>query len=373
MKLRAEQARALRLRAQCLQAGLPCRTAELADLVDRVGGIQAQDATAAERGVWTRSEGRTAVELERELVERRAIVRIWAMRGTLHLLPRQRLAPVLSLFGLRFIRTSKRRYQQLGLTESVMEQAVEAIDQALAARGPLSRGELADELAARGLPHEGQITIHLIRRAAFLGGVCYGPVHEGETAFARLEDWLGDPVDVVDAEEALRELARWYLGAFGPAGAQDFASWSGLPITQARTGVASLADDLLELEVEGERMWLLAERADWLDGSQQSAGSLRMLPAFDSYLLAYRDRQLSVPGAFADEVHPGGGIIRSTVLIDGRAAGIWSARRRGRRLMVEVQPFRKLTRKQRQELKRQVAGLGRFHDVEATLTIDESG
>lgn len=134
------------MRAQCLQAGTPCRAEDLAGLVERVGGIQAQDAAAAARAVWARSEGRTAVELERELVERRTVVRTWAMRGTLHLLPRQRVAPLISLFGLRFIRTSKSRYKQLGLTEAVMEQAVEAIDQALAARGPLTRGEIADEL-----------------------------------------------------------------------------------------------------------------------------------------------------------------------------------------------------------------------------------
>ncbi len=369
VELDAGQLRQLRLRSQQLLGDRPNQPGQIGGLVDRVGGIQAQDVSAAERGIWARTAGLTAAQLEAQRVNRRSIVRTWAMRGTLHLLPRRMLAPALAAFGLRFIRTAKSRYKQLGLTEPVMQRAVEVIDRSLAELGPLVRSQIADELAAQKLPYEGQVTFHLIRRAAFLGRVCYGPDLEGETAFVRLEDWLGEQPNEPEAEAAQGELADWYLQAFGPAGVEDFAAWSGLPITSARKAFAASGADRLDLTYGGQLLLMPADRAGWLDELSKPAGDLKLLPAFDSYLLAYRDRALSVPEQFARQVHPGGGIIRPTLMIDGVATGIWRARRRGSRLAVELQPFEALSSQQLDLVANLAEDLGRLHDMRAEFRL----
>jgi hypothetical protein len=52
----------------------------------------------------------------------------------------------------------------------------------------------------------------------------------------------------------------------------------------------------------------------------------RLLPAFDELLLGWRDRSPTVPAAHARDVHPGGGILRATIVDDGVAVGTWTQR-----------------------------------------------
>ena len=76
------QARKLRLRAQHLHA----RSESGVDqVVLSLCGVQAQDAQVAVLAVRARAGG-TAADVERARVERRSIVRTWAMRGTIHLM-----------------------------------------------------------------------------------------------------------------------------------------------------------------------------------------------------------------------------------------------------------------------------------------------
>ena len=91
-----------------------------------------------------------------EGIKDKSIVRTWCMRGTLHLLAAHDLQWLLSLHGPEFIRKSKRRYEQLGLSEEICIKAVEAIRNILTSESPLTRAELAEKLSKIGIPTEGQ-------------------------------------------------------------------------------------------------------------------------------------------------------------------------------------------------------------------------
>jgi hypothetical protein len=110
------------------------------------------------------------------------------------------------------------------------------------------------------------------------------------------------------------ELARRYVRAFGPAEPEDFAAWSGLPLRDARAS------------------WSPARRSRT---AEPDPPVVRLLPAFDTYLLGYRSRNFCVPAEHAREVWPGGGIVRPTVIRNGRCIGTW--RRAG--AQVEIHPF----------------------------------
>ncbi len=325
----------------------------------------------AQRGLWARSAGSTADDVERARVEQRSIVRTWAMRGTLHLLSRDSLSPLYSAFGLRFIRTSKSRYRQLGLSEQIMERAVAAIAAMLTKRGAMTRQEIADGLAADRIPHEAQITFHLIRRAAFQGLACYGPERGSDSTFVLLEDWLGEPLQLAASEPSIASIARRYITSFGPAGPEDFAAWSGLPLTEARRGLDSIRNELLEVGFNGQPLLIPADCANWLDQPLVLDQQPMMLPAFDSLLLGYRDRALIVPQRHERKVHPGGGIIRPTVLIGGQAVGVWGARRSRIGLKVAIRLFTKLTGRQRDQVEKLAQDLGRFHDLQAEVVFSD--
>jgi hypothetical protein len=89
----------------------------------------------------------------------------------------------------------------------------------------------------------------------------------------------------------------------------------------------------------------------------------RLLPAFDPYLLGWRDRAFAVPPEHARRVHPGGGILRATATVDGVAVGTWSARRRGGRLAVAVEPFAPLAPADAAALEEEAADVAGFEGL----------
>ncbi len=366
ISLSAEQTLLLHLRAQRLWLPGPS-SASVAQVVRDVGGLQAQDAPAAALAVRVRSTGLTAADFESAQHRQRSIVHTWCMRGTLHVVAAEDFAWLVPLLGPHFILQTRHRYRQLGLDEGTCERGVRAIRDALAAQGPLPREDLARRLTAHGIPAEGQATIHLIRRAALEGIVCIGPDRGAKPAYVLVQDWIDqDRAPAPDA--ALAELAHRYLAAYGPAGPNDLAVWSGLGISQARQAWKLIAGQLVEVEAHGGAAWLLKTQADRLREPPVHPPVVRLLPKFDTYLLGYASRDLIVEPQHARRIHPGGGLLYPTLLVNGHAAGVWSAKRRGKRLEVVVEPFAGLSAEIRHGLEAEVADLSRFLGTEAMLS-----
>ncbi len=287
------------------------------------------------------------------------------MRGTLHLLASDDVGWLLSLIAPRFLPRPRRRLLQLGVEGVAQTEAVALIGKMLEEEGPLTRSEIAERLARRGLPIEGQAAFHLVALAALEGHVCMGPDRGGEPAFVLLGDWLG-PRSTLERDAALAELARRYLCAYGPATPEDMAAWSGLGLTEARKGWHLIAQKLSEVDVAGgQKVWMLRSQ----DVRLTPAGFVRLLPGFDNYLLGYRSRGFAVNPLHAREVHPGGGVLRAVVLVDGRAVATWSSRRSGINLIITVRAFDQLSPRVEEELEAETRDIGRFLGVSARLVL----
>jgi hypothetical protein len=292
------------------------RVVGVAAAVEASAGIQAQDQTAAALSIRVRTRGLTRADVDRALVEERSIVRLWAMRGTIHLVPSEDARWLVELLGPLALAGSHRRLRQLGVSEEAEPRAVEAICRALAEHGPLTRVELMQHVARAGVRTEGQAGAHLPMLAALEGLVCFGPRRGAKPTYALRADWLGTQLRSLPREEALAELARRYQRAFAPTTAEDFASWSGLPLRDARAGWAAAAEPPPA-------------------PAAPHPPDVRLLPAFDTYLLGYRTRDFAVPPAHAKRVWPGGGIVRPAIVANGRVIGTW--RRAGGR--IDIDPF----------------------------------
>ncbi|MFE9661891.1 DNA glycosylase AlkZ-like family protein [Streptomyces sp. NPDC005955] len=315
-----ESVRRLRARAQALAGG--AREASAEAVVRRVFAVQAQDATAADLGIRVRGRDLTAEAVRTAYEEERSIVRNWFLRGTLHTVPSDDAPWVLRLLSPRILAAAGRRYQQLGLGDDLRQRADRLVRRVLAAHGPLTRAELTEHLTTLGVPPDGQAPFHLIRHAALTGVLCHGPQRAGEATYVLFDDWL-PPTGRVrwEGDDALAELARRYLAAHAPATPEDFATWSGLPLTWARRAWRTLAESGVITEY-GART-VLAGRVEELPGPSD-APDVRLLPAYDDYLIGYRTRELSVPAAHRARVWPGGGLIRPTVIADGLAVATWT-------------------------------------------------
>ncbi|MFJ7589169.1 winged helix DNA-binding domain-containing protein [Streptomyces sp. NPDC097617] len=302
--------RLLRARAQAI--GGEVREESVAAVLDRVLAVQAQDLPAAELGLRARARGLTLEAVRRATDTERSAVRGWFMRGTLHLVPAADARWLLDLFGPLYLALAARRLRELGLDESLCVRSERLITEAIADEGPLTRAQLTERLTTLGVEPKGQSAFHLIRRAALAGRICHGPQRGGEATFVLLDDWLpaSGPLPFTGAA-AERELVRRYRSAYGPCDALDFVHWSGLKASTGKSAWAAVRDTA--------------------PGPAPTPGEpdVRLLPAYDNYLVGYRSRDLSVPAAHERRVWPGGGQIRATVLVDGLAVGTWSGGRRG--------------------------------------------
>jgi len=282
-------ARVERLAANGLE---PRMRGGVADVVRQLCGVQAQDAAAARLAIRARTEGLIAADVDAAP----DVVRTWGWRGTLHLLAREDVPWVLSLVAERANRSVAARWRALGLDEAIFERASAAIVERLAA-GPATRAQLREALAAAGVDAGGQRLPHLLRRVAF-EGLLHHPLDD---TFAALE-LGGEPPP---GSRALAELARRHAAGYGPATPADVAAFSGLPrgqISQSST----------------------PESGAGLQGLTPVRGvGVRLLGAFDPYLLGYAGRGHAVAPEHARRVWPGGGWLHPVVLVDGMAAGTW--------------------------------------------------
>jgi Winged helix DNA-binding domain len=369
ISLSGDQVRLLRMRAQRLTPQPPGTVAGVAHIVKDLCGIQAQDARAATLGVRVRSADLLAADVEYARVQERTIIRTWGQRGTLHLLATEDLGWLLPLFGPVFIAGDRRRREELGLDEDTCARAICVIRDVLASQGALTRAELVEQLAARGIRLEGQARPHLLYRAALEGIICLGPERGAEPTYVLLNDWVEPGRATLSPEAALAELVLRYLQAYGPATPEDLAVWSGMPISRIRPAWPRIADQLLEVEVAGSPAWMLKTYAAWLDEPPTPAPIVRLLPGFDIYLLGYQNRDLAVPSQHAKRINAGGGMIHPVLLVDGRAVGTWKSKRQKNRLEVVVEPFDQLAIRVQQGLQAEITDFARFLGVPASLLL----
>ena len=141
-------------------------------------------------------------------------------------------------------------------------------------------------------------------------------------------------------------------------------------MNKIRTAWQRITDQLIEVDIADSPAWMLKTCAAWLGELPASTPNVRLLPRFDIYLLGYQNRDISVPPQHAKRVNVGGGILHPTVLVDGRAVGIWKSKQQKNHLDIIVEPFDQLISEVYQGIEAEVADLARFLDVQITYHIE---
>ena len=165
-----------------------------------------------------------------------------------------------------------------------------------------------------------------------------------------------------DPDPARAELARRYLGGYGPATRADFTTWSGLPAADTARAWALIADEAVTVTAAGTELTALAGAPLDVPPPQP-----RLLGHFDPLLMGYRDRDLVLDPAWTRRIQAGGGLVQPTVLAGGRVAGTWRLDRRAARLVVE--PFTPLPPDTRDALADEATDVGSFFGLNVTFQL----
>jgi hypothetical protein len=335
----------------------PRTPAHPADIAREIAGAQAQDARAGRLTFRARSRRLTAADVDLARTHERSLLLTWAMRNTLHLLNAEDAVWMLPLFRPKLEGFARRRLAHFGVDRRAQDRAIGAIRSALENDGPLGRGEAMEHVRRLGLEITPERRGHLTGLSVATGIACLGP-DKGRTAQLVLADeWLGPPPRH-DRDAALRDLARRYLGAFGPATDADFAGWAGLPLGDIRAGLHGIAGELREVRVGDVRGWALRRSP-----RRPPAGVVRLLPAWDTYFLGYRDRDFVASGKRWRRITPGGGMYYPAIVRDGVAIGTWSIRGNRDSPGITAEPFEPPDPHTRAAIDAEVADIRRFEGV----------
>jgi hypothetical protein len=326
------------------------------DAIERLGGLQAQEAKPPFAALWSRLDGFTREELGTAL-QAREVVRGTLMRGTLHLVSahdfcalRSALAPVLAQ-GLRAL---GERAEGLDL------EAVLPVARKLLAKGPLTFTELR-ALLLEAFPHVHERALGFAVRMHL--PLVIVPTDDpwsfrSPSRFTLAATWLG--TDIVEAGSS-EALVRRHLAAFGPATTADVQAWSG------SKGLGTVIDGLRpELVVfRDARGRELFDLPDAPRPSEDVDAPPRLLPEFDSLLLAHADRTRIVADEHRSALVTKNLRVRAAFLLDGVIQGTWTVERVGKAATVVLAPFVALP-KRAKPLRDEAEEMLRFLEPDAT-------
>lgn len=271
-------------------------------------------------GLAARLDGYAPSMLERARLEERSILRVPGMRGSVFLAP-QALVP--AMLGLSRPLTVRRTLAGAGMAEAELERLMGLVDDALAGTSLTAReirtflgaddpGGPSATLVLRGMAHEGRIVA-----AEPVGG-------ERATAFryARMSDWAPDVGPRLEVEPALAVMAPIWMRANGPGTVDDLAWWAGVTKARAKAALLAMNAETVELEgLEGEQ-WATDEVLEGI-ASAEPCGLLRLLPVWDAWLMARRERSRLLDRAYRPYVVDKSGNVTNTITLDGRIVGTW--------------------------------------------------
>ena len=344
------------------------------DVIVDLCGLHAQVMSSAELTLAARVDGLASDAVQQMLWQDRTLVKTWAMRGTLHLLPASELPLWCAAQSVAPPRYHAGSWQKaFGVTRAEMESAIAVVPSVLKSK-MLTREELATALATEtDLPHLAEALTGswgtVLKPLAFVGAICFAPSDGRNVRFTDPGRWLGG-WQAVDPETANAAVIRRYLHTYGPATTQEVSRWLGsLSVAQLGRRITQLGEEVAEVEIDGTRAWALTADVPAL-AKMEPAGTLRLLPAFDQYVVtAPRDQDAVLPAALRGRVYRPQGWFSPVVVEDGRLLGVWRHDRAGAALAVTVEPFGRLSPAQKEQVAAEADRLARHLGGSLALTI----
>jgi hypothetical protein len=345
---------------------------EMAKVVSDACGIQAQVLSAAELAIRARVEGIREQDVRVAMWKYRTILKTWCMRGSVHLLARADLPLYVAALKTKLAESARWLQKDGRVTPEEIETITEAVGWALTGR-PLTREQLSREvertadLSPRARRYLMSAWGVLLRPAAYQGMLAFGENVGPLVTFVRpdVRDLRGADLLACDA---LLELFHRFLSSYGPATIGDFTHWWGSLSDRDRSGLKRRSEGLVEVETEGHRALMLEVDADAASGLGPLR-VLRLLPSFDCYAMLYSPRERFVPDAYRGRIFRAAGWNYPTIMADGVAIGTWGLRKRGKGVVIELEPFRPFNVREKKSIQEEAADIGKFLDIPVSCTL----
>jgi hypothetical protein len=325
------------------------------------GAKQAQDYTHAKWAIGLRIPGATDDSIEHAIREG-TILRTHILRPTWHFVAAPDIRWMMRLTAPQIAVQGASRERDLGLDAATYRRTNDVIARALEGGKYLSRQALAEAIEKAGIMTNSSRMVHIMMQAELDLVVCNGVRQGKELTYALLDERVPAGPDL-SREESLAELARRYFTSHAPATLQDFTWWSGLKVGDARAALEMIKSTLISRPLDALTYWMPKE----LELPDQWTSRVHLLPAFDEYLVSYKDRGASLDPALTAHAITSNGIFKPVIVIDGRVAGVWTRTEKKNAVVIEPQLFRDVNAAEKDGILAAAREFARFLNLEAVL------
>jgi hypothetical protein len=210
-------------------------------------------------------------------------------------------------------------YRQLELDEALFSRSNEVMVKALEGSKQLTRSELGLALEQAGIVATGIRLGYIIHRAELEAIVCSGARRGKQFTYALVAE-RAPQAKTLPRDEALAELTRRYFMSHSPATVQDFVWWSGLTVAEAKAGLKMVKSEFIQEIIDDRTYWFSPATPP----TAMVSPTAYLLPAYDEYTVAYKDRSAVLEPALAESKKME--ILNPAIVIDGRVVGAWKQR-----------------------------------------------
>lgn len=341
----------MRLISQQIEAPLATTVHEL---VGHMGAMQAQDFAMAKWAIGKRLNSTAELEVE-QAVNRGEVIRTHLMRPTWHFVAAEDVYWMLELTAPQ-VKSATRSYdQKLELTEALFAKSRKLILTSLKDGNHLTRDELMAIHKKAGIATDLNRPQHIMLRSELDGIVCNGTIKGNKHTYALLSERVPKNQNIT-REEALRRIALKYFSSHGPATLKDFIRWSGLHVGDARNALEMVKTNFVVAPIGDETYYL----SNSLGQIAAPNNSVHLLPAFDEFLISYRDRSASLSQESFSRAVSSNGIFRPIIVINGQVAGLWNRTTRNGKISLATKLFSPQSPSLKEAIEKEAVEIGRF-------------
>jgi hypothetical protein len=332
------------------------------EVVGWLGAVQAQDYAGAKWALGLRLQTATDSAIDRAFADG-TILRTHLLRPTWHFVTPSDIRWLLALTAPRVHAANAFMVRRLELDSETFKRSNAALTRALQGGQQLTRDELQAVLQAAGIATESGLRLaYLMMFAELEGLICSGARRGKQFTYALLEE-RAPQARTLERDVALSELASRYFISRGPATVQDFAKWSGLTLSDARHGLASVSSQLREERIEGQAYWLSPSTPTGQAGSPTA----HLLSIFDEYISGYKDRSAIADADASARLSALGNGLGYILVVDGKIVGTWKRRLKKGVISLELKLFTQLTEAENQAIALAAQRYGQFLELPVVL------
>lgn len=338
------------------------RLARPQDVIAWLGAAQAQDYAGAKWSIGLRLPAALDAEIERAC-DAGEILRTHALRPTWHFLAPADIRWVLALTAPRVHAINATYYRRLGLDQATLAQSGAAIVAALEGGQQLTRDELREVLQRVGIVADSTLRMSLLVMHAELEGLICSGARRGRQFTYALLDERAPSVRPLERDLALAELARRFFLSRGPATEHDFARWSGLTLSDARSGLEAVKGQLQHEVFDGQPYWM----PEPAPATADTAPVAHLLSIYDEYVSGYKDRSAIVSAEHGERLVAMDNDLTAIVVLGGQIVGTWKRTLKKSAVIVEASLFITPTEAEAHAIGQAADRLGAFLGLPATL------